>query len=213
MIDLKELSKTERQQLLLELQADDSALRKRQRDAYEALRKDFLTGIFDLVFLQEEGVKQFHTTLVSEVEGFRSVMADYGHITTEQMSFTINSDDLRLEVKSNKVKRFDERADMAAVRLMAFLKGWVKSRDKGTDDPMYQLAMLSIERNQKGDLDYKQISNLYKLEEQFGDAEYTDIMKLFRESHIIDGTAINFYFYKKTENQVWKRIEISFNRL
>ena len=213
MIDVKELSTEERQQLLLELQADDSALRKRQRDAYEALRSDFLNGIFSLVFLQEEGVKQFHTTLVSELEGFRKVMEEYGHISTDQMSFSIKSDDLRMDVKSNKVKKFDERAAIASARLIEFLKNWVKNQPDGTNNPMYQLAMISIEPNRKGDLDYKKVSDLYKLEGNFNDPKYTDIMQLFRESHIIEGTAVHFYFWKLDKDQVWRRIEISFNSL
>jgi len=104
-------------------------------------------------------------------------------------------------------------SDMAAMRLVTFLKAWVQKSDKGTDDPMYQLAMMALERNQKGDLDYKQVSNLYKLEGRFNDAEYSAIMELFRESHVIEGTATHFYFYKRSELGVWRRIEISFNRL
>jgi len=73
--------------------------------------------------------------------------------------------------------------------------------------------MLAIERNSRGDLDYKQISNLYQLEGKFNDPVYSAIMELFRESHVTEGTATNFYFYKKNELGVWKKIEISFNRL
>lgn len=36
---------------------------------------------------------------------------------------------------------------------------------------------------------------------------------LFRESNIVDGTAINFYFSQKDAMGVWRRLEPSFNRL
>lgn len=102
---------------------------------------------------------------------------------------------------------------MAAARLIDFLKAWIGGREKGADDPMYQLAMTLLERNRKGDLDYKSISKLYDLEAQFNDPEYSEIMQLFKESNVVNGTAINFYFHQRDERGVWHRIEPSFNRM
>ena len=115
-------------------------------------------------------------------------------------------------MKSNKVKSFDERADMAAERLINYLKDYVGRTDKGVDDPMYQLAMTLLERNKQGDLDYKSISKLYELESRF-DEEYAAIMQLFKESNVVYKTAVNYYFYKRDENGVWRRVEPSFCRL
>ena len=212
-MNIEKFTAAEQETLYLQLKEKRDRERSAQREAYEGLRKDFMTGIFDLVMCQAEGVKQFYTTLVCETEAFQQIMAEYGHITETQRGCTIVEGDYKLEKKTNKVKKFDERADMAAIRLVTFLKRWVKNREKGTDDPMYQLAMLALERNQKGDLDYKQVSNLYKIEGHFNDPEYSAIMELFRESHIIEGTAVHFYFWKRDTNQVWRRIEVSFNRL
>lgn len=213
MIDITKLSPEEQEKLLQDLQTKKQADRAAVREAYEGLKNSFMTDLFSRVVLTATDVKYFYNYLLREVDGFREIMAEYGTINTDQMSFTLVHDNLKLEVKKNKVKKFDERADMAAQRLIAFLKEWVKGQDKGTDNPMYQLAMLAIERNAKGDLDYKQISNLYQLEGKFNSPEYTAIMDLFRESHIIEGTATNYYFYRKDELGVWRKIEISFNRL
>ena len=120
--------------------------------------------------------------------------------------------DMKLEVRSNKVKSFDERADLAAERLVDYLKRYAMGRELGTDDPMYQLGMTMIERNRQGDLDYKSVSKLYELEDRF-DSEYTEIMDLFRESNVVYKTAVNYYFHKRDENGVWHRIEPSFCRL
>lgn len=212
-IDITQLTKEEQDKLFLELQEKRRNERQINREAYEELKQNFMIDIMDKAAFVASDVSDFHKYLIKEVEGFRQIMAEYGAISTKQMSFTLIFSNLKLEVKTNKVKRFDERADMAAQRLMTFLQFWIKGREKGTEDPMYQLAMLAIERNSKGDMDYKQISNLYKLEGQFNDPQYSQIMELFRESHIIEGTATNFYFYKKNELGVWKKIEISFNRL
>ena len=68
----------------------------------------------------------------------------------EQRSYTITDGDFRLEVKSNKVKGFDERADMAADRLIDYLKRYMQNSEKGSDDPMYQMAMTLAGAQQDG---------------------------------------------------------------
>ena len=38
-------------------------------------------------------------------------------------------------------------------------------------------------------------------------------MQLFRESNIVEGTVVRFYFEEKDEMNRWKRIEPSFNQM
>ena len=79
---------------------------------------------------------------------------------------------------------------------------------------MNQLAMTLLERNQAGDLDYKSISKLYELEDKFNDPEYSEIMKLFQESNVVQKNATNYYFWKRDKKTgVWRRIEPSFCRI
>ena len=42
------------------------------------------------------------------------------------------------------MKSFDERADLAAERLVDYLKRYAMGRELGTDDPMYQLGMTTV---------------------------------------------------------------------
>jgi hypothetical protein len=212
-MNIENLTAEEQDTLFLQLKEKKDRAQLMQREAYEGLRETFMQEVFYLVEIQSESVTTFHRFLVDQVEGFQGIMAEYGHIDPDQKNLTVVEGDCKLEKKTSKVKKFDERADMAATRLIDFLKQWVRTSEKGTDDPMYQLAMMAIERNQKGDLDYKQVSNLYKLEGRFNDLEYSAIMELFRESHIIEGTATHYYFSHKDKNGVWQRIEVSFNKL
>ncbi len=107
----------------------------------------------------------------------------------------------------------DERADMAAERLIDYLKRYMERSEKGADDPMYQMAMTLLERNKMGDLDYKSISKLYELEDKF-DGEYADIMRLFKEANVVQRNAVNYYFWKRNPaNGVWMRVEPSFCRM
>ena len=214
-IDLSQMTAEEKKALLAQLNADASESRQAKRDAYEALRAEFMHRVEEFLVNVTADVKGFKDWLEKESEGFISVMRDYGQLkNADQRNYTITDGDFRLQVASNNVKGFDERADMAAERLVAYLKDYMKKSEKGHEDPMYQLAMTLLERNQRGDLDYKSISKLYELEDKFGDQEYKDIMLLFKESNVVQKTAVNYYFFRRhKETGVWMRIEPSFCRL
>lgn len=214
-IDLSQMTAEEKKALLAQLNADANESRQAKRDAYEGLRAEFMHRVEEFLVNVTADVKGFKQWLEKESEGFISVMRDYGQLkNADQRNYTITDGDFRLQVASNSVKGFDERADMAAERLVAYLKNYMQKSEKGQEDPMYQLAMTLLERNQRGDLDYKNISKLYELEDKFGDQEYKDIMTLFKESNVVQKTAVNYYFFRRhKETGVWMRIEPSFCRL
>lgn len=211
---LNSLSADERKALIAEMQQQEKEEKQNRRDAYEGLRSQFMIDVWRLLQPLVADVKAFRDRLEQDSRAFRDTMREYGQLRKgdDQASYTIVDGDTKLEVRSNKVKSFDERADMAASRLVDYLKVYVSKTEKGVDDPMYQLAMTLLERNKQGDLDYKSISKLYELEPRF-DSEYKDIMDLFRESNVVYKTAVNYYFYQRDENGVWRRIEPSFCRL
>lgn len=214
-IDLSQMTAEEKKALLAQLNADANESRQAKRDAYESLRAEFMHRVEEFLVNVTADVKGFKQWLEKESEGFISVMRDYGQLkNADQRNYTITDGDFRLQVASNSVKGFDERADMAAERLVAYLKNYMQKSEKGQEDPMYQLAMTLLERNQRGDLDYKSISKLYELEDKFGDQEYKDIITLFKESNVVQKTAVNYYFFRRhKETGVWVRIEPSFCRL
>lgn len=213
-VDVKSMSKEERNALLAQLQQEEKNDRIARRETYEALRAEFMHDVKNKVTELVSDVKGFRDYLETEAEAFTSVMREYGQVKSDdQRSYTITDGDFRLEVKSNKVKGFDERADMAADRLIDYLKRYMQNSEKGSDDPMYQMAMTLLERNKMGDLDYKSISKLYELEDKF-DEEYADIMRLFKEANVVQRNATNYYFSRRNpDNGVWTRIEPSFCRL
>lgn len=210
---LKGMSAADRKALLEELRAEERQATRDRREAYESIRAQFMHEVKSHLLPLVENVREFRDWIEREAEGFYAIMREYGQLRKEdQSSFTIVDGDMKIEVRSNKVKTFDECADMAAERLMEYLKAYVAGSEKGYDDPMYQLAMTLLERNRQGDLDYKNISKLYEMEDRF-DEEYKSIMSLFRESHTVTKTATNFYFSQRDKNGVWRRIEPSFCRL
>lgn len=213
-VDVTKLSKEQRAALLAELQQQERADRSERRESYEALRHEFLAEVSDRLNDTVALTTSFRDWLTQETEAFTAVMREYGQVKSDdQRSYTITDGDFRLEVKSNRVKGFDERADMAAERLIDYLKRYMQASDKGADDPMYQMAMTLLERNKMGDLDYKSISKLYELEDKFDD-EYADIMRLFKEANVVQRNAVNYYFYRRNPaTNVWLRVEPSFCRM
>lgn len=213
-VNINDLSKEERAKLLAELQNEERQNRIERRETYEGLRASFMKEVEENVVEITNAVGLFKEWLEQEVEGFVAIMKDYGQVRkSDQRSYTITDGDFRLEIAGNKVKGFDERADLAAERLIDYLKRYMKRSEKGADDPMYQMAMTLLERNKAGDLDYKSISKLYELEDKF-DSEYGEIMGLFKEANVVQKNAVNYYFQKRNpETNVWKRIEPSFCRM
>lgn len=213
-IDLSKLTPEEKMKLLQELSEEQKQETSRRREAYEGLRMDYIHRIKNAVYKYLTEGSQFKKWLKEESEAWFSIMKEYGKLKRdEQMGFTLQDDEFKYQVKGNRVKGFDERADIAEKRLVEFLNDYVKNSEKGTKDPMYKLAMMMIQRNEMGDLDYKSISRLYELESDFNSPDYSEIMQLFKESNTVEKTVINFYFEEKNEYNIWRKIEPSFNRM
>lgn len=157
--ELKDMTADQLEQLLEQKRAEErQAADKRRRD-YEETRADFVKRMATETRNITGRAREFYDLVVAETDAFRKIMQEYGATRRDdQFGYSVQEGDFRLEVKCNRIKRFDERAD-AAARLIEFLKAWIGGREKGADDPMYQLAMTLLERNRKGDLDYKSISD------------------------------------------------------
>lgn len=212
-VDLNKMSAEEKEALLKQLSEEKKASKLQNRIAYEGIRAEFLAEIRDAVNKLSCDVVNTKAWIDSEAEAFKEVMLEYGQLKKkDQRNMTISDDNFKMVVASNDVKGFDERANVAAERLMDYLRKWVEHTEQGIDDPMYQLAMSLLQRNKRGMLDNKNISKLYELEGKF-DVEYSEIMELFRESNTVTTQALNYYFYERDKDGVWQKIEPSFCRI
>jgi hypothetical protein len=212
MKNLSEMSSQELEELLKKKKAEEHEAAMQRRAAYEGIRAELAHDVMQKVLMVSADAKDFAKYCNDQYTAFRETMEEYGQLkSATQMGFTLCVNDFKWEVKRNKVKRFDERADVAAARLIEFLRDWIKNQKDGTENPMYQLAMTLLERNKYGDLDYKSVSKLYDLEQRFNSEEYSSIMQLFKESNAVEATAVNHYFYQRDKDGVWRKIEPSVN--
>lgn len=213
-MDIDKLSEKEREELLSRLSAEKKRKEAAKRKNYQKMRNKFIASTEKRVRKYVRDGMELKRWLQDEAKSFYDAMKGYGELKRdEQLGFTVGNDNFRIQVKGNRVKRFDERADIAEKRLIDYLNRWIQSKGEGERNPVYKLAMSLLQRNEAGDLDYKSISRLYELEQDFNDTEYTSIMQLFRGSNIVEGTVVRFYFEEKDEMNRWKRIEPSFNQM
>ena len=213
-MDIDKLSEKEREELLSRLSAEKKLKESAKRKNYQKMRNRFIASTEKRVRKYVKEGMALKKWLHDEADTFYNAMKGYGELKRdEQLGFTVGNDNFRIQVKGNRVKRFDERADIAEKRLIDYLNRWIQSKGEGERNPVYKLAMSLLQRTEAGDLDYKSISRLYELEQDFNDTEYTSIMQLFRESNIVEGTVVRFYFEEKDEMNRWKRIEPSFNQM
>lgn len=208
------LSPEEKQALLGDLKSEVTSEKQKLKEAYESLRSEFMKQIKSRLEEYLAHGREFKKWIRAESTAYFDVLKEYGQLKRDdQLGFTIGDEAFRFHVKGCKVKGFDERADIAEKRLVEFLREWVKNKEDGEKNPMYKLAMMMIQRNESGDLDYKSVSRLYELEEDFADPEYSEVMQLFKESNVVETTAIHFYFEERNENGRWSRMEPSFNKI
>lgn len=213
-MDISNLSREERAELLRKLREEENREKTSRREAFEGIQAKFTSDVKTRFLEYLQHGKDFMTWLRGESESYMEVLKEYGKLKRdEQIGFSVRDEDFKMTVKGSRVKGFDDRADVAEKRLVDFLKDWIGRTGDGENNPMYKLAMKMIQRNESGDLDYKSISALYDLEENFNDPEYSDIMALFRESNTVEGTVIKFYFERKDKYNNWSKVEPSFNRM
>lgn len=211
-INLANLSTEQLDELLNKANEIKNNKRQAEQVAYETLRAEFCQDVLSKLGDTTKKVSEFRSWLTTESAAFREVMREYCQLRKGQRSISIVSDDFKLEIKESTTRTFDERADAAAERLVDYLRAWIVTSGRDTEDAMYQLVMTLLERNRKGDLDKDSIEKLYKQESKF-DEGYKEIMNLFRESRVVERTSLNYYFYRRDEMGVWRKIEPSFCRL
>lgn len=153
-MDISKLSKEEKAELLRKLKEEEKTESIQRKETYEALRHQFMFDVESKLMPVVNDVQGFYDWIVGESKAFRNVMREYGQLRMRQgeetATFSVVDGNFKLEVKSNKVKSFDERADLAAERLIDYLKNYIAHSEKGVDDPMYQMAMTLLERNRQG---------------------------------------------------------------
>lgn len=108
--ELKDMTADQLEQLLEQKRAEErQAADKRRRD-YEETRADFVKRMAAETRNITGRVREFYDLVVAETDAFRKIMQEYGATRRDdQLGYSVQEGDFRLEVKCNRVKCFDER--------------------------------------------------------------------------------------------------------
>lgn len=182
------------------------------RKSYEQTRERMLGTLCGTALSISEELQEFKRDAFTALMMFRQQMMAYGDLRggkDNKGSFEVKNETFKIQFSSQILKKFDERAELAEVKLKEFLKTFVKKRDK----EVFELVNALLERNEKnGDFDINLINRLYKMEGRFDDQNWRDGIRLFKEAYTPSGTAQYARFYVRNDLGAWKQIPMDFAR-
>ena len=119
MSNVSEMSVEELERILAEKKKEKKDNEIRRREAYEAIRAELIQKVKQKVHAVGGDVRGLFDFIESETGAFIEVMNEYGQVRrVGQSNFCISDDTFKIIIRTNNVKGFDERADVAATRLM-----------------------------------------------------------------------------------------------
>lgn len=132
-MDIKNLSEKEREALLSKLQAEKKRKDGDRKKNYQKLRARFLASVERKLRKYIKDGQEFKEWLRKEATAYYDQLKEYGGLKRdEQLGFEVKNDTFKVSVKGNRVKGFDERADVAEKLPSGLLNAWIgKKGDDG----------------------------------------------------------------------------------
>lgn len=188
----------------------EKAEKEAARTEYET-EKDTLIKVIGVAAISvHEELVQLKENTFKSMDDFREKMLKYGQIKggeNNKGNFEIKNDAFKIVFKSQVVKGFDERSELAEKHLKEFLSTFVKKRDK----ELHELILSLLERNSKtGDLDISNIQRLYAMEDKFDDENWKKAIALFKESFVANKTTRYITIYTRNANDGWDLLNLNF---
>lgn len=207
---IEELSTEQLEELLAERKKNERLEAQKKKEQYERSRNVMIHQQCAAAILLRDDLKAFKEQAFGTMLKFYEDMMTYGDVKKDgKGNFQLISDDQQYKIIfANQVKAgFDERAELAEVKLKEFLNTTVKKRDLG----LHGIIMGLLERNKvSGDFDIKLINRLVKMEDKFEDANWKEAIRLFKESYQEQGTSSYIRFYERNNDQQrWELINLN----
>lgn len=210
---LDQYSVEELKKLIADKEEEERKEKERKRKLYEDRKYKLVDYLLEDAKEVQTEVKDFKQTCFNLLREFYESMKQYGDVAeANKGNFSIKNanGDKKVEFCRQVISSFDERANIAEIKLKEFLLDFVKKKDQ----PIYELVMSLLERNSvTGDFDSRNIQKLYKIEDKFTDPRWKEAISLFKESFQESGT--NFYvrFYEMDSTGKWQTIQLNFSAI
>ena len=207
-----EMTTAELEQLLKQKKANEAKKLESERKAYEKERDEKVFNIMNTAKTLFREMSEFKQYCHLEMDKQANALSEYGKIRSNSkggFSITNTEDTERITRRRDTEPVWDERSTKAIELIKDFLGDTIKKRDI----KLYEILMGFLERNQKGDLEYGRVMDLYKHEDKFDDPRWKEGLRLIKESFSNHLKGYGYEFKYKDESGKWQNIILNFSSL
>jgi hypothetical protein len=211
-IDITKLSTAELESLLKKRKASEVAKLEKEKIAYEADRDEKILKIMNTANALARELGEFKTFCHITMGEQQAKLDAYGKINKKSkggFSVTNSEDTLRVTRRRDTEPVWDERSTKAVDLIKDFLGDTIKKRDM----KLYNILIGFLERNEKGDLEFARVMDLYKHEAEFDDARWKEGLRLIKESFSNHLKGFGYEFKTKNADGKWDNLYLNFSSL
>lgn len=210
--DIENLSTAQLEELLKKKKKEEATTLAKEKEAYEKRRDEVITNIITTAKTLFKELGEFKAYCHIEMDKQAEQLAGYGKIRSNSkggFSITNADDTMRVTRRRDTEPVWDERSTKAVELIKDFLGDAIKKRDT----KMYDILMSFLERNEKGDLEYSRVMDLYHHEDKFDDPRWKEGLRLIKESFSNHLKGYGYEFKIKGEDGKWENLYLNFSSL
>lgn len=211
-VPAKEYTTAELEQILANRKKAEKATAEKERANYEKGRDEMVSKVLTTARVLFTELNEFKTFCHIEMDKQAVKLAEYGEIRSNSkggFSVTNSDDTMKVTRRRDTEPVWDERAGKAVELIKDFLGDAIKKRDI----KLYNILMGFLEKNQDGDLEYSDVMNLYKHENEFDDPRWKEGLKLIKESFSNHLKGYGYEFKIKGSDGKWQKLYLNFSSL
>lgn len=211
-IDITKMSAEEIEKYLAKKKQDETKALEKERKEYEKNRDEtvskLITNAKEFFKMLSDFKQEVHTEMGTHAEK----LANYGKLRGNSkggFSITNSDDTMRITRRRDTEPVWDERSAKAVELIKDFLSDIIKKRDV----KLYVILIGFLEKNEKGDLEFNKVMDLYKHEHEFDDPRWKEGLRLIKESFSNHLKGFGYEFKIKNTSGKWESLSLNFSSL
>lgn len=212
MKEIKDMTTQELEQMLKERKKAEQAELAKKKKEYESKRDSTVNNCVEAAMKINEILQEFKSEVHQLMDEQATILSEYGMIrSTSKGGFTITNSDNTMQLKRRRDTEpaWDERSTKAIELIKDFLGDAIKKRDT----KMYEILMSFLQRNEKGELEYSRVMDLYSHEDKFDDPRWKEGLRLIKESFSNHLRGYGYEFKIKGKDDKWENVLLNFSSL
>lgn len=207
-----ELSAAELRDLLAKKEKAERAALEKEKKEYEASRDETIFKMVNTAQTLFNELGEFKTFCHIEMENQAKKLEGYGKIRSNSkggFSITNADDTMRVTRRRDTEPVWDERAGKGVDLIKDFLGDAIKKRE----EKLYEILMGFLERNDKGDLEFARVMELYRHEDKYQDERWKEGLRLIKESFSNHLKGFGYEFKIKGTDGKWTNLLLNFSSI